>query len=1266
MSRRITMVIALVLFLHVPLFAVADQPDSDGDGIWDIHEEVLGTDPHHAEVPQTILPDRVESDAARQRPTYDATKDVVDVAMCHVGGDRYLWKVTLVETPRLDDTVLHLYIDADADAATGRKGVAGAASTGTDYMLSIVRGRGSASYYDAQGIRTAGPHVSFAVQSKSVWITADVDLTRDGSGLRYQLYVLCHAITESGSSVGYMSDSTGKRLITGVPLSSRAKIMRLCDYRNNHHVAATFGLDILRSVLRSEQTLVVPHDQLQLDGFVIDSQTSRRWPHVRRETPHGAVKAKVPQSGRFYVGFMMYDDSAVERIGFFVNDRMLGAVVANQDNNRTWLHWLEEPLALRAGQEIELRAEGGSGRYGIINVLFLPQPPEQRRIEYRVENMASATHVDRPRRVTLSWTTTWPCPTCFEYGSTKQYGQRVEDERRSLVHRVVLDNLQRGATYHGVAVGQDRSGREYRGEDYTWEVVPPTPRQTCAATTIVPLTVANPHPVQARKWPITTGVPVQRGQLADDLHVRLLGPNGEVPAQIQLAGRWPGGSVRWLLVTFLADVSADSTARYQLEFGRDVQRMPVPDPIRIEMADEGAVIDSGSLTLRIDRDGNLTDPRHGDQGWFSSGAATEIALADSAGTPLHVDRDNVTIEVEQQGPIRAVLRVVTSYVNADQEPAYEIEKRVIMWRGLSLVELRHTTTICSGKPFVDLEHLVFRLPLHSGPQGSESQVWQVPLLDTGADADSDTKTLQLGPGPASVHQAFDDRYRMAAGELVAGRVIGAAVMPREGGVAVAVRDFWQNYPKALGVTNKGLEIGLFPPFNAGDYDAFPFEKEGHHLYYYLRDGHYRLKAGVSKTHEMLLSFASSAEDRRDQCRLFQDPLLATATPQWYCDSQVFYDVAARDEETFPLYEAAIDANIVRYIERRERQRDYGLMNFGDWYGERGANWGNIEYDTQHAFFLEYIRSGSRDALRLGYETELHNRDIDTVHWTKDPGRLGFVYIHQMGHVGNYYDKSVPGTLGFLSAGSTVSHAWVEGHFDHFFLTGDRRSYQAGCAVADYFIRKELGRPYDFHTCRVPGWHLIMLASAYAATNDPYYLNAAKLIVERVLETQDTQPRPLSAYQSEGREPFQVGGWSRMMVPGHCRCEPRHRGNAGFMVAVLLSGLKYYHDITGDPRVREAIIQGAHYLLNECYSDETRGFRYTSCPNTKYGTGTTPLMVEGIARAYLWTKDERFRRVLTEALPAGAGGSGYGKGFSMYYRMAPRVLADLKKAGLDLR
>jgi hypothetical protein len=193
----------------------------------------------------------------------------------------------------------------------------------------------------------------------------------------------------------------------------------------------------------------------------------------------------------------------------------------------------------------------------------------------------------------------------------------------------------------------------------------------------------------------------------------------------------------------------------------------------------------------------------------------------------------------------------------------------------------------------------------------------------------------------------------------------------------------------------------------------------------------------------------------------------------------------------------------------------------------------------------------------------------------------------------------------------------------------------------------------------------MLAAAYHATGDPYYLNAAKIVVEYVLATQDIEPRPLPEYQQKGRKPYQLGGWSRMMVPGHCECEPRHRGNAGFMIAVLLTGLKDYYDVTGDERVKKAIIRGAHYLLDETYSDEVHGFRYTSCPNTRYSPGASPLMVEGVARAYVWTRDERFGRVLTEALPLSAGGSNYGKGFSMYYRCGPRLLVDLASVGIEL-
>ena len=635
---------------------------------------------------------------------------------------------------KLDDTVHHIYVDADDDPNTGREGY------GVEYMLTVAGGYGRSSRFEKDGAAGQAPPIRFAVDGNTLLTSADVELGRDAQGARFRMWVLCHAATTADQPGNRMSSTTNRFLVEGVPLNSREKIMLPADYPEHHRVAGTFGLDVIRPLLTDPKVVAVRYDELEVDGFEVDLFTSQRYGHLKRLGAGARAWHEVTEPGRFFVGFLMYDDGSDQRVAIYVNDELAGVA------------------------------------------------------------------------------------------------------------------------------------------------------------------------------------------------------------------------------------------------------------------------------------------------------------------------------------------------------------------------------------------------------------------------------------------------------------------------AVSVRDFWRNYPKGFAVTAAGVQVDLCPAFEAGLYDAFPFEKEGHQLYYYLRDGTFTIKRGMAKTHELLLDFGAGAAER---AVLFQRPLLLTAEPAWYCGSKAFYHVAPRDTEQFPAYEAAIDRNLAAYIASRERQRDYGMMNYGDWYGERGVNWGNIEYDTQHAFFLEYIRSANPDAFFLAEAAQVHNRDIDTVHWSPNPGEIGLVYVHQMGHVGGYYDESVPDTLGIPRAGASVSHAWTEGQFDHYFLTGDLRSLETGMAVVDYFTDYELSRPYDWTSARVPGWHLIMLASALAATNDPYYLNASRIVIDRVLETQDTEPRELPEYQKRPGRAHQLGGWTRMMVPGHCHCEPRHRGNAGFMVTILLTGMTYYHDVTQEPAVKDAIILGARYLIDEFYSTETHGFRYTSCPEMGY-------------------------------------------------------------------
>lgn len=1223
--------------------AISAPVDRDGDGLPDTVEEALGSDPALADAFTIVIDRRATVTAAE--PVERACRHFAMVECAHAGGNRFLWRITFAAPPQLDDTVLHLYVDADADTKTGRQGAANAPTTGIDYMLSVVAGTSRATRYSGTGRSIPAPQVSHAIVGNSVVLSADVDLARDRAGASYGLYVLCHTVSGKTPSVSFSSPRVP---VTGIALTDRPKIFRPIDCQQNWNVESTFGEKNLHAVENANDAIVVPHDALNLDHFAVDLETSNRWPHVTRQGNQGRVSTAAPKAGRFHVGFMMYDDSSDSRVGIEVNGKLVGVVVANQDNQRTWLYWTTEAFDFRGGETVALRAFGPSGKHGICNVLFLPKPPAPRKVEQHIANVVTASPFEPSGRVIVSWTTTWPSPTRLEYGIDKNYGKvATSDAAPTMVHRVVLNELDVDATYHARVVAQNRDESPVVGNDFTfrWQL-PAALLRTRAGVQRVSLRVDNPHPSELRAWPVTTGIPLPQGILLMPHHVRLIHKGEEVPAQVSETARWRDGSVKWILVTFLAAVPAHGHADYELQFGVRSRRERPPHDRMVVTDQIGVWIDTGAVRFRIDRRGNLSDLRQPDGRGFAprQDAATTLVVA---GVP-YTTRQIAEVTIEENGPVRVVVKTVSTLENDEMQSPMRVEKRVEAYAGLAAVRVTHTVTATAGDPFLPVQSLTFRVPV---AQSS----WQLPLAAG--------KPIELGGATPAVRQRFDNEYvRLAADgseSPSAGRLVGAALAPDGQGFSVVLRDCWQNYPKAFRTDGKSLEIGLLPSFAPGLYDKFPFEREGHHLYYYLLNGVYRLKRGVAKTDEFWIGCEPAL------AQLVQRPLLATAPPEWYCNSRAFYDVAPRNPARFRLYEDAIDKNLAAYIAERERIHDFGALNYGDWYPERGANWGNEEYDTQHAFFLEYIRSGNPLAFFLGEAHELHNRDVDTRHDAATPDGLGAVYIHQMGHVGGFYDKSVPGTLGFPESGFTVSHAWAEGHFDHYFLTGDRRSFDTGRLVADYFIRHSLSRPYDFLSCREPGWQLIMLAATYAATNDPYYLNAARVIVDRVLEAQDTEPRPLPAYQHAGRKPFQLGGWSRMLVPGHCTCEPRHRGNAGFMVAVLLSGMKYYHDVTGDEAVKQAIIRGAYYLLDETYSDEVHGFRYTSCPNTRYVAGASPLMVEGIARAYLWTKDERFRRVLTEALPLGAKGSPYGKSFSMYYRMAPRVLADLEAAGLNL-
>ena len=815
---------------------------------------------------------------------------------------------------------------------------------------------------------------------------------------------------------------------------------------------------------------------------------------------------------------------------------------------------------------------------------------------------------DTSASVRLTWVTTWDARCKVEYWAE---GSRVpavvEEESPWANHRVVLIDLLPDTTYFYRLSALDPDAKIVESETRTFTTSPPQPGIGGADSERIPLTIRNPSDVPYSSVPVTGGIPFPTGVLGSSEHLRMLGPDGaEVPLQARTLGQWLDGSVKWALLDFQADVPPRSERTYTLESGSEVSRARFDTQIAVHEDRQTVTVDTGRRTFLIDRS-RFAPLAEAPRDNLSYVTGSRIVVNDADGKEyVSTIASPESVVIEEPGPIRCVVRIEGKHLSVDGEALLRSVCRVHFYAGLPFVRLDHTlVNDRTSEEFTEIASMYLHID-----------------------------TMSTDHGESEVRQTHDNRS-VVDGDIRPLRMSGTA---GAGGVNVAIVDFWQQYPKSLRTHAEGIEIGICPALSADDYRDSG--EDGHKLYFYLNAGVYRFREGLSKTHTMYIG-----ED------IPSSPLpVPQAPPEWYCESGALGEIRPVEEGVFVDYETKVSEAFEAYLKNREHGREYGMLNFGDWWGEREWNWGNCEYDTAYAFFVQWARSGDVRWMREGCRAALHHRDVDTCHASAEKSKMGGVYTHCIGHTGDYYpDGFRPGAIS--SGRFTVSHTWVDGFLLHHFLTGDRRSLETARMVADRYDSHGT-RSYDFGNCRDSGWHLIHAMAMYHATLDHFYLNASHIIVERTLERQTED-----------------GGWRRMLIPGHCFCPPpRHTGNAGFMVGILLNGLKLYHQATGDPRVADAIVRGAEFLIDDMWVDDANGFRYTSCPQSQLSTDNFHRGIDGIAYAWRISHSPRFESVLRRATQeaietdsfgkAGDEGNPLGKAISAGLRSSPYVLYDV--------
>jgi len=772
-----------------------------------------------------------------------------------------------------------------------------------------------------------------------------------------------------------------------------------------------------------------------------------------------------------------------------------------------------------------------------------------------------------------------------------------------------------------------------------------------AAGNSVNLTVQEPAGVARAGWPVTSGIPIARGtmQKQDVMHAALFAADGkEVPLQTEVLACWPDGSVRWLLLDFQIDLTARQSKTLTFRYGPGVDRQTVQQPVRIKRTSDTVTLDTGAVRCTFSGDRfRLFDAvwldLDGDGAYAASERLTQgqvegIVLRAPGGTTFRADAADAEITVEQAGPLRACIRVTGRHASAGGT-MFGYVVRIHAFR---------------GKPYLRC----FYSFVNDWPGGVMAQIDALQLVFATAPNARGSMLLDGRRGsPGRVFQ-IDDQHYERDGKPVGRHAAGwAALSGPRAGIAVGLREFWQNWPKSIETRSDRIVLGICPDFAPGQYDGKPLLEESK-LYYALRGGVHTFKCGLSRTHEFWTTFFAGEADANRLAQFFQaaeQPLLATCDPEYVSRTEAAGTFPPADPKKYDGYDTWFDRALAAHLRRRDKVHEYGMLNYGDWYGERGVNWGNLEYDLAHGLFLQYLRTGDRRYYLRAEQAARHHIDVDVVHATNkhlknpwgDPPRIGDIWLHCVGHTGGYYlNAPLPVSRTYQMGHSTnFGHVWVSGDLNYYYLTGDRRARIVALQCADAMV-SHMPTQYGTHI-RALGWPLILVLDAYKATGDKKYLDAATANWQVLKKNIDWDR-----------------GWVVHLAKGHCLHDDRRcYGNVPFMEGLTLCGLARYHRATGDPEVLRAISAGIDQMIRECWHEDVKTFSYTACPLSSHAPYVLfMLSTEAMAYEVRLTGNQEHLRILREGVQSAiAHGSGndFGKTLAQMIFFTPHGLAALE-------
>lgn len=675
----------------------------------------------------------------------------------------------------------------------------------------------------------------------------------------------------------------------------------------------------------------------------------------------------------------------------------------------------------------------------------------------------------------------------------------------------------------------------------------------------VRLRVAEPAGVARYAEPVTTGIPFPRGVVKDLAGLRLVDGKGQMlAAQFRAHARWPRGSPRWVLVDFQTDLKPGGRARFKIV--QADKRAPTTALQLDETADEIRV-DTGKISFSVSKKrGTLVEALTvGAEAVLTPDKPAGVLVRDAKGKEFrsNLARPDV-VRIEEKGPMRVTVLVEGGFRSQAGDALFSglarYSARIHAYAGkdylkLSLALINDGAFGYGGEPveWLFFDALVLELPVNlAGPVELASHD-----LKRTFSSDQSWRVYQYHRLKSRYREPDNFFYRVKLdGETVSRGKRNAGwfdLRTSRLGLALALRDFWQNYPKAVSFDRGVLRVELWP--REGYY---PDDTEARQA------GTYTFAGGRQKTHEMLLRFYHPEEASpagRELAAIINMPLMALARRSWYADTDTLGLIAPAGLRTSELSVKEAVSRFEKHqlglvvLEQSERgstiytareSRDhavdwYGWMNFGGMYWDRGIS--SLHYDWPYSMLLHYLRTGKRRFFDMGSEMARHRYDIDQYHSPR--AALAYKYL-QRSDWGDANTHGAPRRAVPTSSERLLpapARTWVKGLALYYLLTGDMHAWESCKQVGEglrgrwFALEKIHQRPKSVELAAT-AWTLENWLTLYEVTAARRYLRWSKILFENCLLHMDEQSGKTGYFARHEQFPVVVGALVEPLVKYH--------------------------------------------------------------------------------------------------------------------------------------